>query len=221
MEGNNPLRRIGGIGDIHGEVDSLEVAINFFSTANVDLIMAVGDITDGPGSIDRCCELLQKYNVATVRGNHERWFLAGQMRDLPDATFETDINEQTRKFLSSLPTTLVFETVGGRLLLCHGLGENDMGGVWPDDDGYALESNIALLRLKLEGEYKYVGNEHIHMRMVRNIENLTIINAGTLFREHNPCFLIADIENRYVQFYEIKNKKVTKAVIFQLVEKLI
>jgi putative phosphoesterase len=203
MSGGKHLQRIGVIGDIHAEDHYLQAALEFLADSNLDLIMAVGDVADGRGSVDRCCRLLQQYHVITVSGNHERWFLAQEARDLPDATPLGDVSSEARLYLSSLPKTLEYETAAGSLLLCHGLGEYDMGGVWPGDDGYALESNFALLRLMLEAKYRFVVNGHTHQRMVRSFEQLTIINAGTLFHEHDPCFLIADFEHGFVQYYDL------------------
>jgi predicted phosphodiesterase len=97
------------------------------------------------------------------------------------------------------------------------MGESDMGGVWPDDQGYFLESNIALLRLVLEGEFQFVVNGHTHNRMVRRFEDVTIINAGTLYHAHNPCFLIADFKEGFVHFYDIDPAgRVMKGKIVQL-----
>jgi predicted phosphodiesterase len=198
-----PLRTVGIVGDIHCEVESLKTALSFLKEARVDRILAVGDIVDGEGDANECCQLLQDFGVATVRGNHERWFLTGQMRDLPEVTMQSEVDRLSRAFISGLPTTRVFDTMRGRLLLCHGLGESDMAGVWPDDQGYFLESNLPLLRLLLEGEYRFVVNGHTHNRMVRRFDDLTIINAGTLYRDHDPCFLITDFEEGFVHFYDI------------------
>jgi predicted phosphodiesterase len=217
MTFEHPLRRVGAIGDIHGEARYLETALKFLSAANLEMVFSVGDIADGPDDVNRCCQLLQQYQVATVRGNHERWLFAGEMRDLPDAIFEADLDQESRAFLAGLPLTQSFETVAGPLLLCHGLGEYDMGGVRPSDFGYALESNLALLRLTLEGQYRFVLNGHTHQRMVRSFDRLTIINAGTLYRQHKPCFLLVDFEVRFVRFYDFKgNTKVAEAALFQL-----
>ena len=80
---DKPLRTVGIVGDIHCEAESLKTALRFLKEANVDLILAVGDIVDGKGDANECCRLLKEFGVATVRGNHERWFLRGEMRDLP------------------------------------------------------------------------------------------------------------------------------------------
>ncbi len=93
-----------------------------------------------------------------------------------------------------------------------------MGGVRPDDQGYALESNIALLRLEKAGKYRWVVNGHTHNRMVRKFDKLTIINTGTLFYKHDPCFLIADFKDQFVQFYNIKHSSITNAELIPLTE---
>jgi len=66
------------------------------------------------------------------------------------------------------------------LLLCHGLGGDDMNGVYPGDFGYGLEVNDVLQGLIREGRYRFVVNGHTHLRMVRSFGGLTIINAGSL-----------------------------------------
>jgi hypothetical protein len=38
-----------------------------------------------------------------------------------------------------LPPTMTLEVPRGTLLLCHGIGENDMKQLGPDDGGYASE----------------------------------------------------------------------------------
>lgn len=211
------VRRIGVIGDIHAEDELLHSALKFLSSADVDLVMTVGDITDGPGSVDRCCSLLREHGVAAVSGNHERLFLAGEARDLPNATLPGRVSRETRLYLGSLPRTLAFETGAGRLLLCHGLGERDMAGVRPGDDGRAIESNAALSKLLLDGEYRFVVNGHTHQRMVRSFDQLTIINAGTLFRKDNPCFAVVNFNEGHVQYYVLgKAGEVSEAEMYQL-----
>jgi hypothetical protein len=53
--------------------------------------------------------------------------------------------------------------------------------------------------------------------MVRRFKDLTIINAGTLYRDHHPCFLIADFEEGFVHFYDIDPAgRILKGQIVQL-----
>ncbi|HEU0178939.1 MAG TPA: metallophosphoesterase [Blastocatellia bacterium] len=197
------LRRIGVLGDIHCEDDRLETALRFFRTGRLDLICSVGDIVDGPGDPNRTIELLIEHDVACIRGNHERWLLKGEMRDLPDANTNFDLEMSSWEFVKELPLWRKFETVAGATLLCHGLGEQDMAGVWPWDDALTLHSNHALWKLVNSHEYDFVVNGHTHRRLVQKFDDLTIINAGTLFRKHAPCCLIVDFEARVAEYFNL------------------
>lgn len=187
-----PYRRIGLIGDIHAEDQRLERALSVLEARGVELIAATGDIGDGPGSLDRCCQLLESHRVLAVRGNHDRWLLAGTARDLPHATPPEDVADATRTMLAGLPLTAEIDTVAGRALLCHGVGSNDMARVMPGDLEYAIAANTDLQDLVRGGDYRWILNGHSHRRLIRHFAGLTLINAGTLLRHHDPCFLELD-----------------------------
>jgi predicted phosphodiesterase len=197
------LRRFGILGDIHAEHELLAAALERLTAEAVDAVLAVGDIVDGLGSPVECCNLLAASGAWVVRGNHERWFLEGKMRDLPEATPASEVNASARAFLASLPPTRRVDTVRGTLLLCHGTGDDDMNAVRPEDSGYALETNEALQSLIAEGAVAFLVCGHSHRRMVRRIGPLTIINAGTLRRGEDPGFGIVDLgEDPHVSFFE-------------------
>src|SRR5689334_16603498 len=71
------IRRIGLLGDIHTEDARLEHALAEMKRAQVDAIVSVGDIVDGPGDVERCVRLLAQHDVIAVKGNHDRWFVRG------------------------------------------------------------------------------------------------------------------------------------------------
>jgi putative phosphoesterase len=211
------LRRVGILGDIHCEDDRLETALRFFETGSLDLICSVGDIVDGPGDPNRTIELLIEHNVTCVRGNHERWLLKGEMRDLPDANTYFDFKISSWEFVKELPLWRKFETLAGAMLLCHGLGEYDMAGVWPWDNKLTLLSNHALLELVYSEEYDFIVNGHTHRRLVQKFDDLTLINAGTLFRKHDPCCLIVDFEARVAEYFNLPGEgKIAEAERIEL-----
>ena len=80
----------------------------------------------------------------------------------------------------------------GAMLLCHGFGEDDMATVRPEDEGYALESNFALQALMESRKHRFVICGHSHQPMVRSIQPLTIINAGTLDRRDRQVCSVID-----------------------------
>jgi predicted phosphodiesterase len=196
------VRRVGAIGDIHCEDAALERALAMFAERGVDRVLAVGDILDGRGDADRCCRLLRDAGALVVRGNHERWFLRGEMRSLPDATLS--VSGETRAFLEALAPTTEIDTSAGRLLLCHGVGDDDMAALRPDTSGYALQSIYDVLRpLLVRPDLRFVVGGHTHQRMVRRFEGLTFINAGTLHRDWEPGVALIDFAARTVEHHSI------------------
>src|SRR6185369_11460804 len=113
----------------------------------VDAILCVGDIADGSGDVNRTCALLEEHRVITVAGNHDRWLLSDELRDAPGATPARSLNARSRAFLDGLPTKVKLTTTRGPLLLCHGIGDDDMAAVKPDHLRHDLERNDALKRV--------------------------------------------------------------------------
>jgi putative phosphoesterase len=200
------LNRIGAIGDVHAEDQALAAALEFFEQQAVDRILCVGDLADGPGDLGRCCQLLRGHAVDVVRGNHDRWVLTDTMRELPDASPPPDA--ETRAYLESLPTTRDYQTAHGAVLLCHGLGDDDMSGVGPDDFGYGLEANQPLQELLAARRYRFVINGHTHKPMARCFGDITIINVGTLFRDHQPSIAVIDFDALQVTFHQLEGASV-------------
>jgi putative phosphoesterase len=201
--------RIAVLADIHGNVLALEAALAHLAARKHDLIVDLGDCASGPLWPRETLERLERVGAKTVRGNHDRWLFEGALRDLPGAVQIDDLQDTSLVFLKSLPLTQPLDTVSGRLLLCHGMGANDMQGVTPDDYGYALQVKDELHDLRRAGEFRFVVAGHTHQRMVRRFENLTVINAGTLYRPYDPCVSIADFAEGYVQFHDFEDGAIT------------
>jgi predicted phosphodiesterase len=193
--------RVGVIGDVHAEDRLLERALRTLSAAGATATLCVGDLADGTGSLGRSVQLLRDANAHVVRGNHERWLLGGTMRDVPNATDLSTLSAEEQKYLADIPVTLEFSTPFGGLLLCHGMGPNDMAKVTPDDYGYALESNDELQKLIADPRIRFVVNGHSHRAMVRHFPELTVINAGTLKADNDPCSLLIDFDAGEVSLF--------------------
>ena len=116
------MQRIGLIGDVHAEHDFLATALDHLARERVDAIVCVGDLVDGRGDVDRCVEQLVRHGVHTVRGNHDRWLLG----DVTKMQSLFELHVRTRDYLAALPKTRLYDTADGPLLLCHGLGDDDM-----------------------------------------------------------------------------------------------
>jgi predicted phosphodiesterase len=188
------IRRVGLIGDLHAEHDALELVLTQLRKLGAETLLQVGDIADGPGDLNRTVALLLEHRVLAVRGNHDRWLVGNQLRELPGANRLADVPPDVVAYLSALPVTREFRSPRGHVLLCHGLGTNDMAGVKPDHEGYDISSNTDLQQLISDRRYRFVLNGHTHRPMLRTFGPLSIVNAGTLLRDDERCFTYVDFE---------------------------
>jgi predicted phosphodiesterase len=203
--------RLGLIGDVHAEDDLLARTLDELAAARVDRVLCTGDLVDGLGSVDRACQLLRERKAMVVRGNHDRWIRSDELRTLPHAHRMTDLAAETITFLKELPETLSLDlstTAGsGRLLLCHGVGKNDMCRLTPDDYGYAISSNEDLLAILFDATVHIMVGGHTHKPMLRRFERarskspLWVVNPGTLARESEPGYAVLDLGRASVDFF--------------------
>ena len=184
--------RLGIIGDVHAEDKHLELALSFLEEANVDVLLCTGDIVDGKGNVDRCCDLLSDYAVETVRGNHDRWLLEEKARHVPNAHRIEDISTRTLAYIESLPMQINIETPLGRLMLCHGVADNDLQKIWPGTERMPIERSKKLDEIIASDTYSFIVNGHVHYRTMIHFHTLTLLNAGTLRGDHHPGFSILD-----------------------------
>ena len=196
------IHRLGIIGDVHAEDRHLEQALTFLERLELDALICTGDIADGRGSVARCVELLQSYQVQTVRGNHDRWVLQDKARHVPDAHLASELEESVLAYLAALPLQIELATSAGPLLLCHGIGANDLQKVWPGTERMPAERSATLDDIILKGDVAWVINGHMHYRTLIQFQALTLINAGTLKNRHHPGFSVADFDAMTLTGYE-------------------
>ena len=201
--------RLGLIGDVHAEDQLLGLALDALQRLQVERILCTGDIVDGPGDIDRTCRLLVQADVIVVRGNHDRWIRADEMRTLPHAHRMTELDVGTIGFLKDLPVSTFVEVPEGKLLLCHGVGGNDMCRLVADTRGYGISTNEDLLALLFNPSITFMVGGHTHQPMVRRFERgggkppLIVVNPGTLARDGEPGFSVLDLAARRVERYRL------------------
>ncbi len=163
----------------------------------VQMRCCVGDVVNGPGDPDRCAALLAAAGVVTVRGNHDRWLLTRAAFDMTHRL--EDLAPETRDFLEARPASVVFDAADGiGVMLCHGLGENDMNAITADDYGYALEANDDLQRLLAAGRVGLVLKGHRHRHSIWRVGGMTIVDVGALTESAAPCAVVVDVRARTI-----------------------
>jgi predicted phosphodiesterase len=96
-------------------------------------------------------------------------------------------------------------------MLCHGMDDDDMNHIYPDSQGYELESNLMLSKVLNAKEYRFVINGHTHKPMVRRIQGLTIINGGSLCRQERPVCSVMNFAEGSIQYFDVNSDGVERA----------
>lgn len=196
------IRRFAAIGDIHAEDCRLDLVLTWLKGQAVDAILSVGDLADGGGDLDRCCQLLLAHGVLGVRGNHDRWFVQDPFR-------HCEVGLTALTHLAGLPPTRRLATLRGDLLLCHGVGDNDMVRLRPyHDERHARLAENALAVLLSDSTLSLAVGGHTHQRMVRSFTRqggppLVFINPGTLHRDDPAGFAVVDLERGVAHFHDL------------------
>ncbi len=197
-----PISRIGLIGDVHAEDENLAIAIARLREEGAERLICVGDVADGMGDLDRTIALLEEAGVVTIAGNHERWFLSGTMRDLRSVQHK-EAHPEAARALGSLPPLLELSTTRGPLLVCHAVGLDDMTVL---DDRTLIEMARWMpefVAIEAAGRFRIVVAGHTHRFFVRRFPGFVWINAGTLKRDDDPCFVLVDLDEGVVHHFMI------------------
>jgi len=112
---------IGLIADSHGRAKTMAAALEYLKAERCTHLYHLGDICDSlhPETADACVELLQDYQVKSVKGNNDHSIVVNQAsRKTPS------IRPETLHYLEQLP--LVIQT--GRTIMAHSLPfEKELG----------------------------------------------------------------------------------------------
>jgi predicted phosphodiesterase len=192
------VQRLGIIGDVHAEDVRLAQALAYLDSAQVDQTICTGDIVDGLGCPERSLRLLQQHQVKTVRGNHDRWLLEDRVRHVPNAHRRQDLAADSLSYLAELPVVTEIETQRGTLMLCHGMGTNDLQKIWPGSANMPMIQCRTLDGLIARGDYRFIINGHMHFRTMIHFDAVTLINAGTLKGTRSPGFMLADFSTQII-----------------------
>lgn len=194
--------RFGIIGDVHAQHDLLQQALDEICSLDVDAIVCTGDIADGTGSLDRCCALLSAYDVDVVAGNHDRWLLEKiDSNGVNGVAAGRRITDRTLAYLRGLPATRLIETGTGRLMVCHGLGADDL---FRFPTRTVDEQSAARLdAFAAEHDVRWLVNGHIHRELVRSWRGITFINAGTVCSRYKPAYGVLDVNSNQINFVDL------------------
>ena len=117
-----------------------------------------------------------------------------------------------------LPPLLEFPLDRGLMLLCHGIGANDLERITPLTTDYSIERNPALTRVRATQRYPLVVYGHTHERLVMHLDDIVLVNAGAVCHPGDPGFVVLDFEGNHVEWHRLSDDggtPVERTVLFR------
>ena len=178
--------RIAIISDIHANAQALEAVLLDIGKNDVNSIICLGDIaTFGPSPCETI-QMIQKYNVSCVMGNHEEALLDPKRASdyaIDGEALQNSIywclnklDEKDLSFIKSFKRTLHVALNDEMNLLCyHGLPNSTTGSILPSSTPEEIDSLI-----NFSHSTKIAIGGHTHFQMYRKHKDTIIVNAGSV-----------------------------------------
>ncbi len=194
--------KLGLISDIHGDPIALELAWAHLTTMHADAIVAVGDLVGYGPMPDRVVEFMLKYQIPSVRGNHDRWALE-RGPGVPDEFGGATPATETLDYLATLP----FDR-----LVSHGtrIGVIVHGSPWSDMEFVTCRTHPPA---RLEAELRTLGADllvvgHTHQPMWCRTASGLVVNPGSVVSmpvvDSSRTFALVDLAALTVSFHDVE-----------------
>jgi len=192
---------IGLIADIHSNLPALSAVLEYM---DVDTILCAGDVVGYYPYPNEVIEIVKKYKIASIRGNHDVAVVTGDtswFNPLAASAVEwtrNNISPKNMTFLKKLPEKLTF----GDIAIFHGSPSD------PDEYVYPMMSPK-----RLSGFLDLVGKKilvlgHTHVQWSLELDDRKIINPGAVGqpRDGNPraAYAIFDTKSGELTMHRIE-----------------
>jgi putative phosphoesterase len=176
--------KIAVLADIHGNSLALAAVLIAAKEACVDELLIVGDLVGYYFHPDIVMELLHPWVKQVISGNHEI-HLAQAKKSISilsdyEKKYGTGLRQALVKlsgedlnFLTTLPTSLVIERDGCKILMCH-------GSPWDVDQYIYPDSPNELFQRCMNNNVDIVITGHTHYPIYRKLEKGIFINPGSV-----------------------------------------
>lgn len=196
--------KLGLISDVHGDPVALELAWAHLTVLGADRIVCAGDVCGYGPFPDRAAAFLAEHQIATVRGNHDRWALE-RGPGAADPFGGGTPSPETLEFIATTPFDLAvaWETRVG--VVVHGSPRDDMEFVTRKDHPPRV---LRGWLTTLGADFLVVGHTHEPMWYQAPSGRL-VINPGSIISaprvKTSRTFALLDLASLDVTFHDVES----------------
>ncbi len=202
--------RIAVLGDIHGNIEALNVAYNAALSLNVNTIYHLGDLGGYAPFVNEVVDFLVEHGIEGVQGNYDETVANDRehcgcraedpvQEEMANRSFEwtkRHASQKTKEYLKKLPFSISFQAEGKKVLLFHATpGKNNL--YWYED---RPEKFFREMAGKVDADVMIYG--HTHKPYRQDIQGRVFINAGSVGKpkdgDARTCVALVEISDEGV-----------------------
>ncbi len=195
--------KLGLISDVHGDPVALELAWSHLILLGADRIVCAGDVCGYGPSPDRASAFLAEHQVASVRGNHDRWALE-RGPGVPDPFGGGIPSAETLQFVAATPFDLAISWEKRIGVVVHGSPFDDMEFVTRKDHPPRVLRDWLTM---LQADFLVIG--HTHLPMAFHCPEGLVINPGSVISAPrvttSRTFALLDLSNLTPTFHDVES----------------
>ncbi len=201
--------RTGIISDIHGDLPSLLMAVEFLKQITVDAMLCAGDLVERGADDHGVLAIVREHNILCVQGNHDE--NAVRHSELvshcdEDSLGESPLSLEAVTFLKELPLTRSFEFGSSRVLLAHATPTDNGAPVFQDSSCSNLSKKFKKDLARIDAEILIVG--HTHFPFDIRYKDKRVLNPGSVCnlqsRDSHTCGVL-DLSDQSLIVFDLKS----------------
>ncbi len=211
------------LSDIHGNIAALDAVLAHAASMAVEHMVNLGDICSGALWPKETADRLMALGLPTIRGNHERQVLEGQIdrMSLSDRHAAATLRNDQLAWLASLPATL---QMSDDVVLVHGTPDSDLVYFLDTVTEHGLRPATIDEVTERAGQCKAAvilcGHTHVP-RAVRLEDGRLIVNPGSVglpaYDDLHPYPHVIENETPHARYATISDEKGAWEVSFHLI----
>ncbi|WP_455278171.1 YfcE family phosphodiesterase [[Eubacterium] cellulosolvens] len=184
IEKENP--KIAVLADVHANLQALTAVLEDARGKGIEVFLNAGDFVGYGAFPNEVIEILRSNKVLSVIGNYDLKVLEARRnsgeKDIALKFAQKKLTRSNKAYLNSLPKNIALEIKEKKLLMVHGSPESIEEHIYPNTSRKRLRELIS----RKDADIVIVG--HSHRQFSRTIDEVTIINPGSVGRadDNNP-----------------------------------